>query len=121
MSACYSLDLRTRVLDDLDRGMSAEKAAGKYSVSARTVYAWKALKRQTGSLAPRQGKTGPKRKLDPYRDAILKAIRDNPNLTLEELRSQLHLPGCLQTLWNGLRRWGLVLKKSHAGGRTTAA
>ena len=60
-----SLDLRSRVIADLARGMSAEHAAHKYIVSARTVYAWKRLHRQTGSVAPRQGKTGPKRKLAP--------------------------------------------------------
>jgi transposase len=119
--AGLSLDLRMRVMDDVDLGMSAETAAARYSVSARAVYNWKRLKRETGSLAPRRGKTGPKRKLDPYRETILAAIQENPDLTLEALQSQLQLPGCLQTLWNALHRWGIVLKKSYAGSRTTAA
>ena len=121
MSNGYSLDLRTRVMDDLDRGLSAEKAAEKYSVTARTIYSWKLLKRETGNIAPRQGKTGPKRKLDSYREAILAEIRENSDLTLEELKSQLKLPGCPQTLSNALHRWGIVLKKSHARHRTAAA
>ena len=120
MAKGYSLDLRTRVMDDLERGLSAEEAAEKYSVTARTIYSWKLLKRETGGIAPRQGKTGPKRKLDAHREAILAWIRENSDLTLEELKSQLELPGCLQTLSNALHRWGIVLKTSDASYRTAA-
>lgn len=117
----YSADLRTRIMDDVESGLSAEKAAVKYSVSARVIYKWKRLQQETGSLAPRRGKTGPRPKLEPHRVAILHAIEQNPGLTLEELRSQLQLPGCVQTLWNALHRWGTVLKKSHPGGRAATA
>lgn len=34
MAAALAMDLRTRVMADVDAGMSAEKAAVKYSVSA---------------------------------------------------------------------------------------
>lgn len=121
MAAALSVDLRTRVMDDLDRGMSADAVAAKYSVSTRTVFAWKALREETGDIVPRHGKTGPKPKLGPHRDAITQAIRNNPDVTLNELRSQLKLPGCLQTLANALHRWGLALKKSPASRRTATA
>lgn len=116
MARSYSLDLRMRVMDDVERGLSPEQAAQKYSVTVRTIYAWKQLRRETGGIQPRQGQTGPQPKLTSFREAIEAAIRQNPNLTLAELRSLLRLPGCLQTLWNALRRWGLVLKKSHQSG-----
>ena len=64
MTHGFSLDLRTRVIDNLERGMSAEEAAVKDSLSARTVYAWHRMKRETDSLQPRQGKAGPKRNLE---------------------------------------------------------
>ncbi len=121
MAAALSVDLRTRVMDDLDCGMSADAVAAKYSVSTRTVFAWKALRQETGGIAPRRGKTGPKPKLEPHRDSIMTAIRDNPDVTLNELKSQLNLPSCLQTLANALHRWGLALKKSHASRRTATA
>ncbi len=120
MATGYSLDLRSRVMDDIDRGLSAEDAAQKYSITARTIFSWKQLKRETGSIAPRQGKTGPKPKLEPHREAILARIKENSDLTLEEMKSQLELPGCLQTLCNALHRWGIVLKKSHPSHRTAA-
>ena len=58
MAAGLAMDLRNRVMTDVDAGLSAEKAAEKYSVSARTIYHGKALRRETGSLAARDGKTG---------------------------------------------------------------
>ena len=117
MPGSYSLDLRRRVMADVDRGMFIEAVAEKYSVSTRVIFQWRDLRDETGELVPRKGKTGPKRKLDSHRLEILAAVQENPSITLEELKAQLELPGCLQTLWNALRRWGIVLKKSHASGR----
>lgn len=117
----YSVDLRTRVMEDVESGLSVEKAASKYSVSSRVIYKWKRLKQETGSLNPRRGRSGPCLKLEPYREAILNAIEQSPGLTLEDLRSQLKLPGCVQTLWNALHRWGIVLKKSDPCHRTATA
>ena len=43
MATALASDLRMRVMVDVEAGMSAEKAAEKYSVSARTIYHWKAF------------------------------------------------------------------------------
>ena len=115
MAAALASDLRVRVMVDVDAGMSAEKAAEKYSVSARTIYHWKALRHETGALEPRAGKTGPKPKLAEHRERILAAVRDNSAITLNDLRETLQLPVCVTTLWLALRTWGLVLKKSPEG------
>ena len=121
MARAYSDDLRLRVMRDVDSGMSAEDAAEKYSLSARTIYQWKALKRETGSTSPRQGKRGRKPKLEEYREAIMAAITQNPDLTLEELKNTLQLPVCVPTLWRTLDRWRLGLKKSRACSRTATS
>ena len=121
MAAALAGDLRVRVIADVDAGMSAEKAAEKYTVSARTIYHWKTLRRETGALEPRQGKTGPKPKLAEYRERILAAVRDDSAITLNDLRAKLQLPGCVATLWLALWSWGIVLKKSPAGRGTTTA
>ncbi|MEZ6054796.1 MAG: IS630 transposase-related protein [Planctomycetaceae bacterium] len=121
MMKSYSVDLRTRVLEDVESGLTVEKAAAKYSVSSRVIYKWKRLQQETGSLAPRRVRSGPSPKLDPYRAAILQAISQDPGLTLEDLRTQLKLPGCVQTLWNALHRWRIVLKKSDPCDRATTA
>lgn len=111
MARAYSEDLRLRVMQDVESGMSAEAAGAKYSLSASTIYQWKALQRETGSTAPRQGKRGRKPKLEGYREAITAAIAQNPSLTLEELQQTLQLPVCIPTLWRALDRWRLGLKK----------
>lgn len=112
MAASYSMDLRLRVMRDIDQGNSVNETAAKYSITARTIFDWKRLRLQTGDVKPRVGNVGRKRKLDAYRDAILQEITKNSSTTLEELHSQLQLPGTVTTLWNALNRWGLSLKKS---------
>ena len=121
MAVPLAMDLRVRVMKDVDAGMSAEKASVKYSISARTIYAWKKLRRDNGSLEPRSRRHGPQPKLNGRREEILQAQRENPDLTLEELRSQLGLEAGISTLWTALTVWGQVLKKSAAGRRTEAA
>ena len=121
MAVPLAMDLRVRVMKDVDAGMSAEKASVKYSISARTIYAWKKLRRDNGSLEPRSRRYGPQPKLNERREEILQAQRENPDLTLEELRSQLGLEAGISTLWTALTVWGQVLKKSAAGRRTEAA
>ena len=114
MAAALAKDLRIRVMVDVDAGLSAEKAAEKYSVSARTIYHWKALRRETRALEPRGGKTGPKPVLAEHRERILDAVREDSAITLNDLRAKLQLPACVATLWLALRTWGIVLKKSPA-------
>lgn len=121
MARSYSLDLRERVMSDVDKGMFIEAVAEKYSISTRVIFQWRDLRDETGELLPRKGKTGPKPKLDSYRSEILSAIESNSSITLEELKTKLELPGCVQTLWHALRRWGIVLKKSRAGRRAATS
>ena len=120
MAVPLAMDLRIRVMKDVDGGMSAEKAAVKYSISARTIYEWKKLRRDQGSLEPRPRRYGPKPKLQERREEILQAQRENVDLTLEELRSQLGLEVGISTLWTALTAWGQVLKKSPESRRAEA-
>jgi transposase len=120
MAAALAMELRARVMKDIDAGISVERVAEKYSVSARTIYNWKALVREKGTFQARDGKPGPKRKLEDSREAILAAVGEDSGMTLEELKAKLDLPVCLSTVWMALKAWGIVLKKSPAGSRTTA-
>ena len=120
MAGSYSLDLRSRVIQDFDKGMSVAEASEKYSITKPTIYSWIHLREETGTLKPRDGEFGPKRKLDPHKDKILQAVDENSSITLAQLHSQLQLPGNIQTLWNALRRWGISLKKSDSRFRAAA-
>lgn len=115
MAAPLAMDLRTRVLRAINAGMTVAAAAKTYSVSSRTIYNWKSLMRDRGSPEPRDGKTGPKPKLEGFREQILAMIQEDPGITLEDLRTKLSLPVCLSTIWLALKTWGIVLKKSPSG------
>lgn len=116
----YSRDLRVRVIAAVDNGEKRAEVARRFDVTLRTIVGWLALRKQTGDLKPRSAKRGPKPKLEDRREEILLALREDPNLTLEEIKTRLELPCCLQTIWNALFRWGIRLKKSHSS-RGTAA
>jgi len=116
MGKPLSLDLRERILDDVDRGLSAQTVAEKYRVARRTVNNLVHHRERTGSLEPIRGRQGRKSTLEPRRQEILQAIGQDPSLTLEALRRQLSLAISLPALWRTLRRWGVRLKKSPARG-----
>lgn len=54
MAYGYSIDLRERVLQAIDAGMSKMTAHRTFRVSRPTIDGWLALRAQTGSLAPRR-------------------------------------------------------------------
>lgn len=112
----YSLDLRERVLADFDAGMGNDAVARKYRVSSRWVYKLRRQRSETGQIAPRRGKTGPKPKLAAHLDQLVQLVKEQPDATLHELRQKLGVPVSLATLWATLKKLGLTLKKSPAGG-----
>ena len=112
MGKPYSMDLRVRVMAAVDAGDSVDEAAEQFEVTARTIWSWLALRKETGGVAPRKGAVGPQPTLDEHREKIVAAIAASPSLTLDEMRERLELPGCRTTLWKSLVRWGQTLKKS---------
>lgn len=52
MAAAIAMELRTRVMKDIDAGKAVERVAEKYSVSARTIYNWKAYARFNHARRP---------------------------------------------------------------------
>lgn len=120
MAAALSLDLRRRIMADVDSGMTFTAVAEKYSVGCRTVYDLRKLREQTGSIKPRPAKTGPKLKLEDRKDEILTCFGEDAELTLEGAISKLKLGVGIATLWRALRRWGFSYKKRDTSRRTTA-
>jgi transposase len=116
MGKPLSVDLRKRILGDVDRGLSALAVAEKYDVSRRTVNALVHHRERTGSLEPIRGRQGRKSTLEPRKQEILHAIDQNSSVTLESLRSQLGLVISLSALWRALQSWGIRLKKSRPRG-----
>src|SRR5258708_29838570 len=89
MGKPYSLDLRERVVAALEGGLATAEAAARFSIGKATAGAWGRLKRSQGDVRPaKQGK--PKGSvLDVHEAFILRALREKPDTTLEEMVERL--------------------------------
>ena len=112
----YSMDLRERVLSDCDAGLPTKKVAEKFSVSPAWVRRLKQRRRESGEIAPRQGKTGPKPKLEEHRQRLEELVQEFPDATLEELQQKLEVLVGVTTIWRALKSLGITLKKSDPRG-----
>jgi len=80
----YSKDLRLRVLDAMDQGMSRAEAARLFQVSAPTITRWRRRRREIGTLAPSRRPGRPAVKMDPLRAGLLPQLEAQPDATLAE-------------------------------------
>jgi transposase len=118
----YSMDLRLRVIAACDAGDRPEDVGPVFGLSPRTIYGWLALREQTGSLEPRPCDPGPEPLLAPHREQVLRLLREHPDATLEELRTQTPVKVCVGAMWNFLQSLGITRKKeSHSRRRTASA
>jgi transposase len=80
----YSEDLRTKILEAVDRGMPKSEAAKTFGVSRSSVKRYAAARREGRPLAPRKH-PGSKPKLDQRARKILEAdVEDRAAITLKE-------------------------------------
>ncbi len=112
----YSMDLRERVLSDCDAGLPTKKVAKKFSVSPAWVRRLKQRRRESGEIAPRHGKTGPKPKLGEHLQRLEELVQEFPDATLEELQQKLKVLVGVTTIWRALKSLGITLKKSDPRG-----
>lgn len=90
MARAYSLDLRKRVVEAIESGLSTREAARRFSIGISTSGAWYRAWRSRGRLEPdRQGK--PKlSKLDAHEAFILALVEtDGRDITLAEIAEHL--------------------------------
>jgi transposase len=105
------MDLRQRVARAVDQKEgSLRQLARRFCVSLSFVTRLLALRRQTGSLAPRAYRHGPRPTLDARGlQRLRQLVRDQPDAILEELAQPL---GCRRmTVWRALRRLKITRKK----------
>jgi transposase len=107
----YSMDLRVRVMADVDCDMPTVAVAEKYSVSAGWIRKLKRFRRQTGSFAPRQQRVSHATKLDEQLPRLQQLVEEQPDATLRELREALGVSVALGTVWRALRRLQFTFKK----------
>src|SRR5437764_3778831 len=107
----YSMDLRRRVAETVDRQEgSLRQLARRFCVSVTFITRLLRLRRQTGSLAPRPHGGGQPPALDASgQQRLCELLQEQPTATLEELARRL---GCgRMAVWRTLRRLKISRKK----------
>lgn len=117
----YSLDLRERVMADVDAGLPSQAVAEKYRVGVWWVHKLKRQRRETGGIAPKpQGGHKP-RALAGQEAQLRQLVEDDPDATLAQLRERLGVRVSVSVLWGTLRRLELTYKKTAARRRATTS
>ena len=104
------MDLRVRVLAAYDAGRRTGEVAEAFSVSSAWVWRLKQRRRVSGEIVARRP-SGRRHTLAGREDELRESVRRESDLTLEERRVTLKLPGSMMVLWRELHRLGLVPKK----------
>jgi transposase len=93
--------------------MTERAAAEKWRVSAKWIQKIKKHRRETGFCEPVPRKYSRKTKLATHRELLRRMVEAAPDATLEELREQLPVLVCIQTVANELKRMRLTYKKNN--------
>jgi transposase len=107
----YSMDLRQRILKDVDAGMSTRKVATKYEVSESWVRRLKQRRRENGEIVPRSSRNRRQPKWLAVADRLQTLVERKPDITLRELRKALGDTLSIQTLSRALRQLQMTFKK----------
>ena len=116
----YSMDLRTRVLEDRDAGLAAADVAAKCRVSLSWVNRLVQRRRETGEVAPRPQTVFKKQAFAGQEDRLRAVVDAQPDRTLAELREAMHSSASLSSVWRALDRLQLTVKKNGTRRRTTS-
>ena len=114
MPAPYSQDLRERVIGFMTLGGSARAAATRFDVSLSSAVRWAQRWRAEGHARPRAMGGDRRSRLSEHRARVLQLIAQQPDLTLQEIRSALAAWGItvgLSTVHRFLAAQNLTLKK----------
>nr|WP_244884507.1 IS630 family transposase [Sphingobium cupriresistens] len=126
MGKSSSVDLRVRIVGEIERGQSCRAAARRFGVSAATAVRLAQRKAQTGSLSPaRQGRPAGSGLLNAHVDTLVGWVDADGDITMPELAARLLAergvkahPASLSRL---LIRHGLLSKKTLLASETDRA
>ena len=118
----YSIDLRGRVIEDVETGASRREAAERYGLSPSVVVIWVQRFEETGSVAakPSGGSTSP---LEKHAEFLLALIADKPDLTLDEIVATMRkqkIAGSRSAVWRFFARRDISFKKNSVRGGAEA-
>ncbi len=124
MARPYSDDLRERVIDALNSGLSCRAVADRFGVSVSAVVKWSQRFRATGSVSARRMGGHRPFALAAERDWLLDRINAETDVSLRGLQSELAERGIIVSygaVWNFVHREGLSHKKNRGRSRTRPA
>jgi transposase len=112
----YSMDLRERVIEAYDAGRgSSRQLAQVFGVSSAWIRKLLRLRRETGSVAAKAYRHGPRPRLSGRQlERLAELVRRHPDATLADLRRRLRVDCSLVTIHRALVKLGLSYKKSHS-------
>lgn len=126
MAKTLSVDLRARVVAAIAGGMSRRAAAERFGVGAASAVRWFQAWQAAGSVAakPRGGDTR-SRRVEAYRDIILRAVAAKVDISLVELAEMLSTEHGVRfapsTIWRFLDRHDMTVKKNGTRQRANQA
>ena len=118
----YSVDLRARVIEDVETGASRREAAERYGISPSVVVIWVQRFEETGSVAakPSGGSISP---LEQHAEFLLGLIANQPDLTLDEIVAAMRkrrIAGSRSAVWRFFARRNISFKKNSVRGGAKA-
>ena len=117
----YSVDLRARVIEDVETGASRHEAAERYGISPSVVI-WVQRFEETSSAAakPSGGSISP---LEQQPKFLLGLIANQPDLTLDEIVAAMRkrrIAGSRSAVWRFFARRNISFKKNSVRGGAEA-
>ena len=120
MGKVYSVDLRERIVGAVEGGSTRRGAARVFGVSASCAVKLLQRWRRTGSVQPDRIGAPRRSKLDAYEKWLLELVRDEPDITLEEIRARLRgrgMSASIGLVWKFFDRHDISFKKKRPRGR----
>src|SRR5262249_39634985 len=116
----YSIDLRGRVIEEVESGASRREAAERYGLSPSVVVIWVQRFEETGSVAAKSsgGSISP---LEKQADFLLGLIAEQPDMTLDEVVAAMRkrrIAGSRSAVWRFFARRNVSFKKKTLSRRS---
>jgi transposase len=126
MAKPLSDDLRSRVIEVVEGGMSRRAAAARFAVSTSSAVRWAAAWRSAGRVGAKpQGGDQRSHRIEAFGATILAAVAARVDITLVELAALLRerhgARFAPSSVWRFLDRHGVTVKKNRTRRRAGAA
>lgn len=120
MGKAYSIDLRERLVREVEAGESRRGAAGQFDVAPSTAVRLYARYQESGSVEPKkQGRPAGSGKLGPHKDFIIDRVKRAPDVTMPELARLLEAERGVKVDPSNVSKFlcaaGYTYKKSASG------